>query len=107
MIQINKKESMKKNMKYIYLLSLQIFVIFTFAMIATYFSEFLSSINFFGDHPCNQKYGCGSGPFSGDENIAWGSRHYWYAWMCFLLFTCSLVRSIIWSVNYWVEELNN
>lgn len=103
---------MKKNAKFITYLSLQVVVLFSIAMAMTYFSDMLAQSGFFGDKACpyykvfsdgSVRYYCGA---SGVDSTSWGARHYWYNWMCFILFFLSLIRICAWSFNYWNDEKN-
>lgn len=85
--------------KYLTLLALWVICLFTFAMFATYFSEWLQSSGFFGDIQCvyNNFYAF-------DNTHIWGARHVYYIIMCILLFLISCARIITWSFKYWEKR---
>lgn len=58
-------------------ITVSILILFSIGVVGTYISEYLSSINWFGDRGSN-----------------WGPRHYWYNFLIAALFIVSLVRAI-------------
>lgn len=42
-----------------------------------------------------------------DEFNEWGARHYWYYWLCVILFILSVIRIAIWAIYYWEENKHN
>lgn len=96
---------MNRGAKFITLLSCWVVAIFTIAMFLTFFSEYLQSSGFFGDKPFvpyTSEYGFQKTKLGGvmDNAYYWGARHYWYFWMCVILFILSIVRVVLWSVDY-------
>lgn len=86
--------------KYLTVLSLWIICLFTFAMFATFFSEYLQTSGFFGDTMRSAL----DSVSNIDDAHSWGARHYWYFWMCILLFLISLIRIFTWSIKYWEDK---
>jgi hypothetical protein len=67
--------------------AIQIVLLCAMGMAMTFLSDYLSASGFFGDAPETRRSGC----FQCD-GIAWGARHYWYAWCSFLLCALGIVR---------------
>jgi hypothetical protein len=86
---------MKKAIKFTYLLALWVLGLCLFGMFYTYFNQYLSTTGFFGDWIDDTLW----------DKHQWGVRHYWYFWMCTLLFILSIIRCIIWCWHYW--DLSN
>lgn len=94
---------MKKNIKFTYILAGMIIVLCGSGMLMTYVNDAIQISGFFNDriYP--------SGTILNDcidINHSWGPRHYWYFWMCILLFIVMVIRCVLISVNYWAKELN-
>lgn len=82
----------KSKQNYLFLLTLQVLLLFIVAILGTFISEYLIEINFFSsDWISNERYG---------DYYHWGARRIWYTWMCIALFCLSVTRIIIWSVEY-------
>lgn len=77
-------------------ISIRIIALFSIAILATFIPEHLR--DFFGDipHVCSHEFCYHSGP---DDGWDWGTRHYWFFWMCIVLFLLSLVNLIVSTVN--------
>ena len=80
---------MSKTSKIFNAITLYILAIFSIAIIGTYLSDYLVSINWFGDYVSDTRSG-----WDGSYE-RWGARHYWYNWGMFLLFVLSIVRAIV------------
>lgn len=95
---------MNKATKFTFHLALYIVIVFSIAMSVSYLVEYLQSCGFFGDYPFKHHMeGYGEVTSTGlvDDQMVWGARHYWFFWMCVLLFILSIIRMIIWVVKYW------
>ena len=75
------------NTRLYFFIAFRIIFLFSIAIAATFLPEQLRA--FFGD----TLYGNQSNDLV-DVFYQWGSRHYWFFWMMFLLFTLSLVDAI-------------
>jgi hypothetical protein len=92
---------MKKATKFTLYLSVWIIVLCSVGMLMTFVNDYIQSIGFFGDiKRATKDEWCILDPM-----YDWGARHYWYFWMCFLLFAVSLLRVILWIINYWEDEI--
>lgn len=94
---------MKRAIKFTYLLATWITALFLFSMFATYFNDWIQSTGFFGDTPRNPdevRYAASNI----DVNHNWGSRHYWYFFLCIILWALSAIRIAIWGFWYWDEQ---
>ncbi len=78
------------------LITFYILLITSMGMLGTYLSEYLIEINWFGDIDTGRIY-----VESGKRVIIWGPRHYWYNWGMFVLFVCTVIRSIVSCVRYY------
>lgn len=90
---------MKKAVKYTSLLTLQIILLGLIGIFGTFLSDYLVSINWFGDY-------VGIDYFTNKKELMYGSRHYWYNWVISVLFIVQVGRIIIWSIHYWDDEIN-
>jgi hypothetical protein len=82
---------MKKVNKIFSVITISIFILMFLGIAGTYLSDYLSSINWFGDYK-NTYYSDYK-----ERNITetvWGARHYWYNWGISILFIVSVVRAI-------------
>ena len=70
-------------------------LIFSIGIAGTYLSDYLISINWFGDADVYQ-FNWRSG--NKERYTEWGARHYWYNWSVSISFVISIVRGIF-SVN--------
>lgn len=81
-------------------ISIRIIFLFTIGFLGTYIPE--SNRELFGDTYCTidpetGKLDCDNATiFSFDDGWNWGARHYWFWWMCFLLFVLS-GANVIWQ----------
>ncbi len=73
-------------------IAIRIIVLFSLSMLFTYISEHLR--DFFGDIHQRDRSGC-----IADENWIWGSRHYWFFWMMFLLFILSAINFVLATIS--------
>ena len=92
-----------KGIKYTTYLALWVIGYFGAAMLVTYFSDFLRTSGFFGDVKLTTpetEYNS----FGLDAWYHWGARHYWYYWMCVVLFLLTIVRTIFRSIHYWNKK---
>lgn len=101
---------MKRELKYITQLGLYITALFVAGMLMTFVNDWIQASGFFGDtkfipHPSawNKDYII-TEDGAIDTEYVWGARHYWYFWLCFILFMLSLVRIAVWSYGYWNTE---
>ena len=78
-------------------IAIRIVILFTIGFLGTFIPEQMRDV--FGDtlHVCKPDY-CNHG-FSIDEEYDWGARHYWWFWMCILLFILSLVNVVTQSIK--------
>ena len=83
---------MKKINKIFNVIALWIFVSVLIGVSGTFLSDYLVSIDWFGDHSVTR-----FNSFYGKEVVDdyWGARHYWYNWGVFLLFSVSTIRGIV------------
>ena len=110
---------MKKAGKFTILLALWITLLFTTGMMMTFVNDTIQRTGFFGDTKFISQFhaypeaktstdGWWSKPNSMiDPAYVWGARHYWYYWLCIILFLLSIVRIIIWVDWYWSDKPNN
>jgi len=77
----------------------RIIILFTIPMLFTFIPEHIRW--FFGDVPYSD--GLRHGSDFMEDGYDWGSRHYWYAWMCFFLFLTSIVDTVI-SIIKMIEK---
>lgn len=76
---------------------LRIIILFSLAMLFTFIPDHLR--DFFGDR---RRISTDIGDWGMDVEWIWGGRHYWYYWMCVLLFILTLINfvgGIIHSIN--------
>lgn len=92
---------MKQAAKFTIYLGLYIVALFSTGIVFTFINDALQASGFFGD-TLNAKFDNSGGP---DGWHSWGARHYWYFWMCILLFALSVVRIIMWCVWYWDRKI--
>lgn len=90
---------MKKALRFTVWLGVYLIALFTFGMFSTFLNERIQASGFFGDTANIPLAYIGI-----DPGHTWGARHYWYFWLCVLLFILMLVRIIIWSYFYWEEK---
>lgn len=80
-------------------LAMFVIALCSIGMAMTYVNEALQNSGFFGDVkltvPIDTTYSSDL-----DKWHIWGARHYWYFWMCIVLFLLSVVRIIIWAFYY-------
>jgi hypothetical protein len=88
---------MIKTTKFLTYLALWIAALCMLGFVMTFVNTYLQSTGIFGDTPCTKDWGCGDI----DSQHNWGSRHYWYYFMCVMLFLVSIARMIVWCVWYW------
>lgn len=72
-------------------LAIRIIIVFAVAILMTFAPDELRG--FFGDV---KGYDRGA---MVDEDWVWGVRHYWYLWMCILLFILSAVNAIVGGIK--------
>jgi len=99
---------MKKELKFTIYLGIYIVALFSIGITFTFINDSLQDTGFFGDvlvKPYKTFYG-GLITQSGaiDTDYVWGARHYWYFWMCVLLFILSVARIAIWCNWYWSDK---
>jgi hypothetical protein len=75
-------------------IAFHIVLLFGLPMVATFLSEWLTAVGFFGDAPCHIEglHNHMGGPCDG---LSWGARHYWYVWGCFFLWILGLIRVVV------------
>ena len=74
-------------------ITITLIALIAIGMCGTFLSDYLISINWFGDYEVKHLNYWDSGK---DVVIKhWGARHYWYNWGCFSLFITALVRGIV------------
>jgi len=100
---------MKKATKFTIYLGLYIVALFSIGICFTFINDALQASGFFGDtlfKPYTGNYGQFI-KYHGiiDQKYEWGPRHYWYFWMCILLFILSALRIVIWCVWYWDKKV--
>lgn len=83
------------------LITFYILLIVSMGMLGTYFSEYLSEINWFGDIDTGKIY-----VDSGKKVTIWGARHYWYNWGVGFLFVSTIIRAIVSCINYYRRLIN-
>lgn len=94
---------MKKASIFTLYLGIYIIVLFGLAILFTFINDAIQLAGFFGDIKLAE-------PVRSDMIdpwYKWGSRHYWYFWMCTLLFLLSLARIIMWCIWYWDRAVFN
>lgn len=69
-------------------ITISLVVLIGIGMCGTFLSDYLISINWFGDYSDNTR------GMDGRFNH-WGARHYWYNWGVFFLFVTALARCIV------------
>lgn len=89
---------MRRAVIFTYKLALWVIALCLSAMAFTYLTEYMQSSGFFGDRSIYQSND------TIDMNHKWGTRHYWWQFMCILLFLISILRIIVWVVWYWNDE---
>jgi len=92
---------MKKINRVFNLITVSILALSIIGIFGTFFSDYLISINWFGDYDMVTKSYDGT-----EENVRreWGSRHYWYFWSILLLFSTSVARIVVVVVTDIIEE---
>lgn len=108
---------MKKATKFTIYLSIWIVCLCSTGMFMTYFNDALQQSGFFADVKLGKekiwdyyekKYvEAQATDGTVDKFYRWGDRHYWYYWMCVILFIISIARICIWVYNYWEKEINS
>ena len=89
---------MKNINKIFNIITVYMFTMLIIMMSVTFLSDYLSSINWFGDTFVTR---CG---WSGRvEHMCWGSRHLIYVYFNFFMFCLSTIRLIV-SLNHCVKE---
>lgn len=89
---------MKKTVKYTSLLTLQILILGLIGIFGTFLSDYLISINWFGDYYEYYEYL--------EKNVLqYGARRHWYNWIVSIIFFIQVFRIIAWSVKFWEDEL--
>ena len=100
---------MKKAAKFTIYLGFYIVALFSIGIAFTFINDALQTSGFFGDtlfKPYTTSYGSlidSTGAIDGKHE--WGARHYWYFWMCILLFILSVARIIMWCAWYWDKKV--
>ena len=89
---------MKNTSKFFTLLALWIVLLFSAAITGTFLHDYLDSFNFFGDYP--HTYVDFANVLRTEEK--WGTRHFWWGFMCAALFILSVVRICVWG-NKFIE----
>ena len=84
---------MKKAIRFTTGLSLQILLLGVTGFFGTFLSDYLVSIEGFGDF-INSRGG-----------MEWGARHMWYVWILVTLVLIQIVRIVMWSIAFWDEEV--
>lgn len=79
---------MKKVNRVFSTITISLLILFSLAISGTYLSDYLISVNWFGDYTTDTRTTWG-----GYQH--WGARHYWYNWGVSLLFITSLARSVV------------
>lgn len=98
---------MTRSAKFIMILDTNVIVLFVTVMMMTFFSDYLQSSGFFGDRTFVYRETGGWSPSCDgqfDTTMTWGARHYWYSWMCAILFLLSILRIIMWADEYWTNK---
>ena len=87
-------------------LAIRIIIVFGVAMLMTFAPTELR--DFFGDtlhdHSTHGTYH--QNDFL-DDGWEWGARHYWYWWMCFLLFVLSAINALIGGYDLVIKKYPN
>lgn len=94
---------MKKATMFTIYLGLYIIALFSVGIAFTYINDWLQLSGFFGDTLTKPDI-LPIGYVAIDKNYEWGARHYWYFWMCVLLFILSVIRIIMWAFWYWEDK---
>lgn len=89
---------MRKVTTFTLYLAVWIIGIFGIAMMMTFVNDSIQMSGFFQDTKRS------SPDWSVDPYWNWGIRHYWYFWMCTLLWLLSCVRCIVWAVWFWDKK---
>lgn len=97
---------MKKATIFTFKLAGFIIAIFSIAIVMTFINDAIQASGFFADIKLIKPQGPSEG-VGIDIWHEWGTRHYYYAWMCFLLFCISIVRIIMWVVYFWTDKSKN
>lgn len=93
---------MKEGNKIFNAITISILILFAVAIGGTYLSDYLASIDWFGDYEVVAY----SDYYKRDQTkYHWGARHYWYNWGMGLLFFTSLARAIF-QIAMIVENQN-
>lgn len=93
---------MNRQVKFIFLLSLQVILLFIVGMFGTFLSEYLQQIGFFADVYLKEPV---FNEFSGSSHWEWGARHYWYFWMVVVLFILQIIRIVMFVDSYkWTDK---
>ena len=99
-----------KEFKFIQGISLRVILLFGVAFLGTFFSEYLSSTNAFGDYTetihYTKEYAYRYGRKTTEDIDRFGARHIWYVVCMFILFLLQLI-SLIWFVVRRVNDLSD
>ena len=77
-----KNNRVKSVLKFIMLLSLQVLLLGATGFFGTYLSEYIDTVNGFGDN---------------GGHVEWGARRCWYNWTLIILVIIQIVRIVSWS----------
>ena len=72
-------------------ITINLLVLTAIGLAGTFLSDYLISINWFGDYKEVKNYYGSEKTFI---NNVWGARHYWYNWGCGLLFLTGFFRCV-------------
>lgn len=87
----------KRAAAFTYYLALRVIALFVACMLFRFFTGWIQSTGFFGDTPYQYAHD------EVDPNWHWGAGHYFYFWMCIILFAISILRIFIW-ICYYLEK---
>lgn len=91
---------MKKAAKFTVYLALWVVALFGIGIAFTFINDAIQASGFFGDVKRVTPLSDGI-----DVWYDWGIRHYWYFWMCIVLFLISVLRIILWINWYWDRDI--
>ena len=77
-------------------ITVTILILLSIGIAGTFLSDYLTSIEWFGDYEKEHKFWHSNNTYIEDH---WGARHYWYNWGCFFLFLTALCRGVVKVVN--------
>lgn len=97
---------MKKGLKFWWMLTGQIVLLFVGGMLMTFVNDYLQSTGFFGDTLRTTKVRDPMG-LNIDTAYDWGQRHYWYFWMMVVVFILSAIRIYMWAEWFWSDKNKN